>query len=112
LVSTPEEMPVNETLQLARELKEAVKMTPELVVLNGFIEPRFDSADLAAVDAGPLSPMVQAHAQRSEQSSSAQERLLRETELPVLPLPRLHIPMDRRALEQLAQALDPIWSKR
>ncbi len=52
-VTTPEEMPVNETLTLCEELRASVGLDPALVVVNGLRPDRFTNAEaetLAAAD--------------------------------------------------------------
>src|SRR5262249_1662707 len=52
LVTLPEEMPVNETLDLAAALVQR-KLHPQVVVLNAFTAARFANADLAALRGKP-----------------------------------------------------------
>jgi anion-transporting ArsA/GET3 family ATPase len=50
-VALPEEMPVNETLELERRLPEAVGQGLEAIVVNGMWPERFSAADAAAMRA-------------------------------------------------------------
>jgi anion-transporting ArsA/GET3 family ATPase len=105
LVSTPEEMPVNETLELDAALKARVKLTPQLVVLNGFIPDRWDAKELDALPGDELKEIAQAHHLRSGQSAESLARL--ETlGHPVVTVPRVYLPeFGRRAIEEIAQRL-------
>jgi anion-transporting ArsA/GET3 family ATPase len=50
-VTTPEEMPVNETLALRDALEQANGQQPALVVVNALRRPRLSAADAAALEA-------------------------------------------------------------
>lgn len=109
LVALPEEMPVNETLDLGAALKKRVKVRPEVVVLNGFIAPRFAAGDLKALEESKaLWPLAKAHFERARMSADAQHKLEQGLKLPVIPVPRLFVPkFERAAIEQIAQHLRP-----
>ncbi|MFZ5443626.1 MAG: ArsA family ATPase [Myxococcota bacterium] len=101
LVSLPEELPVNETIELAAALESRVKVTPRLVVLNGFIDERF-SADEAAGLSPPLQDLTHAHRHRSEMSKQSLARL-QTLGLPVITVPRLFVDdFGRKAIEQVS----------
>ncbi len=105
LVSLPEEMPVNETLDLHASLTTKVKMKPQLVVLNGFIEPRFSPADTEGVSPA-LRDFARAHTIREEMSRASFEKL-KTLGLPVLKVPRLLVnDFNRKAIEQIAATLN------
>jgi len=105
LVSLPEEMPVNETLDLHASLTQQVKMKPQLVVLNGFIEPRFSPADTEGVS-NALRSFANAHTIREEMSRASFEKL-KTLGLPVLKVPRLLVnDFNRKAIEQIAATLN------
>lgn len=105
LVSLPEELPVNETLELAEALKTKVKMTSKLVVLNGFIPERFSEADIASVQSEPLKAVAATHEARAKLSVASEERL-KTLGLPVVIVPRLFLPeFGRAAVEQVALRL-------
>lgn len=104
LVSLPEELPVNETLELFETLKDKVKMHPRLVVLNAFIEARFSDEELNALPAS-LQPTMRAAAARASLSAQSLTRL-KSLGLPVLPVPRLYVDdFARPAIEQIAAQL-------
>ena len=62
-VALPEDMPVNETLELGARLREQMGYDPELVVMNALLPERFDREDCEAierVDGGAGDPAVAA----------------------------------------------------
>jgi anion-transporting ArsA/GET3 family ATPase len=106
LVSLPEEMPVNETFELAAALATKVNMKPAAVVLNAFLQPRFQPAELASLASKPL--LEQAARAYEERATMAQRERTRLTELgvPVCTTERLHLdPFGRAAIEELARQL-------
>ena len=109
LVSLPEEMPINETIELHRALSSQVRMNSVAVVLNMFIEDRFQPGDENLVPPS-LRPIVGFHQTREDLSAAARDRLERELALPVMPVPRLYEPRISRAMiEQVGQRLAPLW---
>jgi anion-transporting ArsA/GET3 family ATPase len=105
LVSLPEELPVNETLELHQALVNRVKLAPQLVVLNGFIEGRF-TADDATTAASPLvKELMRAHSARARLSQTSKETLAKLA-LPVVTVPRIFVPdFGRAAIEQIVKEL-------
>ena len=104
LVSLPEEMPVNETLELAATLRAKVKMQPRLVVLNGFIPPRFQPGETDALPPS-LQEVARAHRVRAELSQSSLEKL-KTLGLQVLTVPRMFEgEFGRPAIEAIAARL-------
>lgn len=109
LVSVPEEMPVNETIDLHRALKGQVRVAPRAVVLNMFIEDRFEPGDEDAVPAS-LRELVQQHETRETMSREARERLAHELSLPVVTVPRFFTHASpRESLESVIEHLRPLW---
>ena len=116
-VSTAEEMPVTETLQLSDALRALPDSIPlEAVVLNGRHPDRFTAADVAALDAAlaagpePVSRAVLEVALAERERSAAQgrqeERLRRAFGERLLLLPYLFEPeIGIPQLESLAQVL-------
>lgn len=105
LVSLPEELPVNETLELHQALKERVKLTPQLVVLNGFIPTRFTDAELEAPSTALVHDTMRAHQARSKLSLASQ-KTLQKLGLPVVPVPRIFgSEFGRAAIEQVVTKL-------
>lgn len=102
LVSLPEEMPINETLELAVALKDRVQIRPQAVVLNSFIPGRFSPADLEQLPSGELRDLGLAHQARARMSVSAAERLA-SLGLTLVTVPRLFTPtFGRAAIEEVA----------
>jgi anion-transporting ArsA/GET3 family ATPase len=111
-VALPEEMPVNETLELERKLPEAVGVGLEAIVVNGMWPERFSAGEAEAMRAamdgrrdGPLqaalTPYERARAQRSHL-----RRLRRATSARVVTLPYLfESEIGLPEFEQLAGAL-------
>jgi len=108
LVSLPEEMPVNETLDLHRALAEKVKLKTGAVILNQMLPRRFAEEDLAALTPAPHALAVaRAQSARAALSEDARARLA-TLAAPVLEVPRLSVdPFDRQAIEQVRAALAP-----
>lgn len=111
LVSLPEEMPINETMELHRALTQRVCVTPRATVLNMAVAERFSEADVAALAPSPaLAEAARTHRHRSTQTDQAASRLERELALPLVRVPRLYLPEFRReAIERVAEALSPLW---
>ena len=73
-VALPEEMPVNETLELERRLPEAVGTGLEAIVVNGMWPDRFSAADAEAMRAAgrrPADDARRAHVARARARRSA-----------------------------------------
>lgn len=91
LVSLPEELPVNETIDLDGALRSRVRIAPRAVVLNGFIPQRFTDEEVASLAAQPsLGPLVRVHRERERASADALARLHDRLRLPVVTVPRLY----------------------
>ena len=105
LVTLPEELPVNETIELHAALASRVKMQSALVVLNGFIAPRFGPADLPEGLADGLKELARNHLGRSALTATCFTRL-QTLGLKVVTVPRLFFTdFGRQAVEQVALAL-------
>ncbi|HYY23338.1 MAG TPA: ArsA family ATPase [Thermoleophilaceae bacterium] len=115
-VATPEEIPVNETLELGERMREEVGLDLDAVLVNGVYPERFSAEEarlLRSVDGNPspsaraalraaLSEYTRAGTQRSQL-----RRLRRGTPAPVATLPYLFAPaVGRPELEELARELD------
>jgi anion-transporting ArsA/GET3 family ATPase len=107
LVSLPEEMPVNETIELSKTLRERAQIGPQMVILNGFVHPRFTESDLEALRAMPsLRSLALDHQELAKASADFCQRLETELHLPLVPLPRLFQPdFGRPAIEALSRYL-------
>ena len=94
-VALPEEMPVNETLELERRLPEAVGSGLGAIVVNGMWPDRFSAGDAkalrAALDGRPAGPLQAALTsyERARAQRSHLRRLRRETSSRVVTLPYL-----------------------
>jgi anion-transporting ArsA/GET3 family ATPase len=106
LVSLPEELPVNETLELAQALRSRLWVRVGAVVLNQSVESRFGKADLSALAGRPgLTALVQTYEEDARRSEEAVERL-RAIDAPLVQLPRLVTPeVGRGELVSLGDAL-------
>jgi anion-transporting ArsA/GET3 family ATPase len=115
-VALPEEMPVNETIDLGGRLRAEMGMAIDAIVVNGVYPERFTSAEaerIASLDGAgspgaraalraALSEHRRARAQRAELG-----RLRRAVESPVATLPYLFEPdLDAEQLEQLSRELE------
>ncbi|MBL8922212.1 MAG: ArsA family ATPase [Myxococcaceae bacterium] len=106
LVSLPEELPVNETLELHQALVSRVKLAPQLVVLNGFIPERFSQQDQEATASPLAKELMRAHAARVGLSLASKETLSR-LGLPVVTVPRIFVnDFGRAAIEQIVKELE------
>ena len=114
-VALPEEMPVNETLELERALPDAVGLGLDAVVVNAVHGRRFAKADLEAVAAASpdgAAPVRHALAaartegRRARGQQSQLARLRRGADAPVVTLPFLFEPeLGREDLDLLADEL-------
>jgi anion-transporting ArsA/GET3 family ATPase len=107
LVSLPEEMPVNETLELHAALRDRVHVRTEGAVLNMAFPERFTEDDLAALaDRPELLALARGHHDRAALAVLAEVKLERNLHVPVHPVPRFfHAHFGRAAVEQVAQSL-------
>lgn len=102
LVSLPEELPVNETIELNSALSEKVKMHSALVVLNGFIAARFSGIEMPQRLSERLQEVAHSHEARAALSATCLSRL-QALGLPVITVPRLFLDeFGRQAIEQVA----------
>jgi anion-transporting ArsA/GET3 family ATPase len=98
-VALPEEMPVNETLELGRRLEDAVDLGLDAIVMNGLYPERFTAREadaLRAVAANGLAPDALAAVraaltehERARTQRTHLRRLKREAGAPVFTLPFL-----------------------
>jgi anion-transporting ArsA/GET3 family ATPase len=111
-VALPEEMPVNETLELERRLPEAVGTGLEAIVVNGVWPERFSAGDAdllrAALDGRPVGPLQAALTsyERARAQRSHLRRLRRASSARVVTLPYLfESEIGLPEFEQLAASL-------
>ena len=116
-VALPEEMPVNETVDFERDLRDEMGMELDAVVVNALLPARFDPEEAERIEqasASNGSPGVdaalkaalfehrRAHTQRAEL-----ERLSRKLRRKPVTLPFLFEPeLDLRSFEELSSALE------
>lgn len=121
VVALPEEMPVDEAVDLVDRVRSELELPLRRVVLNGYVYPRLNDDDVRALeevvaacaDGDPLSPAEAAaqagllharRAARSEHYGALLRQRLPDLERPVLP--RLATAVwGRRQIERLATAL-------
>jgi anion-transporting ArsA/GET3 family ATPase len=105
VVALPEELPVVESLELAKGLR-ALHLALRAVVLNQATTARFDVADTAALrDLPRLETLAEAHVEQARRTVEALQRLA-ALGVPVLPLPRLYAgAMDRASVGTLGELL-------
>jgi anion-transporting ArsA/GET3 family ATPase len=110
LVSLPEDMPVNETIELSRALEARVHVKKQAVVLNGYIPHRFPPAELAKLAGAPqLSDVARVHEQRARLSDEAGQRLAALGH-PMATVPRLYPErFGRKSIEEIANHLAPMF---
>ncbi|QSQ13488.1 ArsA family ATPase [Myxococcus landrumensis] len=110
LVALPEEMPVNEALELHAALKDKVHIRTHAAVLNQSISERFTEADLEALaDQPDLYAVAKAHHDRAALGVLAGTKLERNLHVPVFNVPRLFLPaFGREAIEQVMGHLEAL----
>lgn len=90
LVSLPEEMPVNETIDLHKAFREKLRIRTQAVVLNAAVEHRFSHAELQQLEKVPaVYPAARGHELRAEMTDDSKRKLAAGTGLPVAAVPRL-----------------------
>jgi anion-transporting ArsA/GET3 family ATPase len=113
-VALPEEMPVNETLELEQRLPEAVGTGLDAIVVNGMWPKRFSAADAeamrAASDGRPDLKAALTAYERARAQRSHLRRLRRSASAPVITLPylfesELGLPEFERLGDRLARRL-------
>jgi anion-transporting ArsA/GET3 family ATPase len=110
LVATlPEEMPLSETAELVRALREKAAMQPRAILLNGFVPSRFDPADREALSNAPQSLALARDQEARARASREALETLRALNLPIYPVPQLFTrTLGRAEMERLADALTPL----
>jgi anion-transporting ArsA/GET3 family ATPase len=92
-VALPEEMPVNETIELERRLRDAVGLGLDAIVVNGMWPERFSAADASALravlDGRPAVGAALSAYERARGQRSHLRRLRRATDAKVVTLPYL-----------------------
>ena len=106
LVSLPEELPVNETLELSQALRSRLRVRVGAVVLNQAVESRFGRDARSALAGRPgLTALVQGWEEDARRTEESVERL-RTIDAPLVQMPRLVTPkLGRGELESLGELL-------
>jgi len=114
LVSLPEELPVNETIELEQAVRGTLGMPPGLVFLNRAWERRFSEEERAALDRVLEPPALdaaanaaRAHAAWVERTDRCRARLRASLDLPIVDVPFVAATGDfgRLAVEGVADAI-------
>ena len=113
LVTLPEEMPVNETIELDRELARSVPIERSAVVLNGDLPMRFSPLELEALAARRADPGLAAaveaaasYQRRSDLAARYVEKLRAEVKQPLARVPfRFVRRFDREVVESISRDL-------
>jgi anion-transporting ArsA/GET3 family ATPase len=114
-VALPEEMPVNETIDLESRLDDELGIALSHVFVNGVLPRRFSAADVRAIEAlDGASPAARealsaavAAAQRTRSQQSQVARLRRGARAPVSTLPFVLRPeLEREDLDALAREIE------
>jgi anion-transporting ArsA/GET3 family ATPase len=111
VVALPEEMPVNETVDLEQRLDEHLGMEVDQVVVNALLPERFAPAEMRTLRSVDGDNAAVAAALSEDRRAGAQqrqlERLRAEVRAPVATLPHLAEPeLRRRELELLSDLLE------
>jgi anion-transporting ArsA/GET3 family ATPase len=115
IVALPEEMPVNETVALERQLTEEVDVAVDRVYMNGLYPERFSKPEVerleeaCATSNGPLRAAYRAGLSESRRAAAQREQLARLAELvgaPVRTLPFVFKPeLGAAEIHELAKAV-------
>lgn len=115
LVALPEELAVNETLELAREVQSELELPLNQVFLNRHVPERFSDAEREELSRGFSTGQLDAaanaalaHEERARRSSRYREQLQSELPLPLTTLPLLYPERSfgRREIEALAAKIE------
>lgn len=118
IVALPEEMPVNETANLERDLTEEVGVEVDRIFLNGLYPERFSPAEVARLEQvagqngngnGPVRAACRSAIRESRRAASQREQLARLEEMtkaPITTLPYLFDPeIGVEQIEALAEEI-------
>ena len=120
IVTLPEEMPVNEAIDLDQQLRGQVGIRPAALVVNAMPERRFDHLEAARLEAlagapppaGPAAAAARLQAVRAELAARDLARARAALDLPTTLLPLLaSAAWGPDELERItaAFAADPLW---
>lgn len=107
LVALPEELSVNETIELHRTLQGRVHLNTGALVLNMATPERFSASDVETLsEQTALRPWIETHRLRQSLTREAKARLERDIGLAALQVPRLFVPVfERAAVDEVARHL-------
>jgi anion-transporting ArsA/GET3 family ATPase len=115
IVALPEEMPVNETVALERQLTEEIDVAVDRVYMNGLYPERFSKPEIERIETagrkanGPLRAACRAALSQSRRAAAQREQLARLAELtraPVRTLPFVFKPeLGVEEIRELAKAV-------
>lgn len=110
LVAMPEELPVNEALELHAALRDQVQIRTHAAVLNAAFTERFTEGDLKALaDEPELYRVAKSHHDRVTMTVLAETKLERNLHTPVYTVPRIFTPtFGRQAIEQVIGHIEPL----
>jgi len=115
LVTLPEELAVNETLELAEKAGGELELPLGRVLLNRHVPPRFSDEEISRLEAGFASERLEAaaraareHELRARLCRHYEERLRASLPLPLVTLPMLHPgrSFGRAEVEALAERIE------
>lgn len=112
LVTIPESMPVNETIELHAALRDVVKIPGGALVLNGTVPPAFSPEERERIRAAPPELQHVARAVISRESRAEQTEHHRARLQSALPLPCIDVPylfthrFGREEIERIADVLE------
>ncbi|MFN0062013.1 MAG: ArsA family ATPase [Myxococcaceae bacterium] len=108
LATLPEEMPVNEALELHQTLTERLAIRVGGILLNAFEAERFLPEEMAQLSASPELAVPLATQRALQQASRDALERLTPCGVPICTLPRLRQSgLDRASIEALARTLTP-----
>lgn len=108
-VATPEEMPVNETLEFVHRLDAEMGLAPDAVVVNGLYPHRFTAAEMKRIEAaGGAHPALRAAISEHRRALYQREQLRRlRRDAPAVTLPFLfEADLGRDEIEFMAEELE------
>jgi anion-transporting ArsA/GET3 family ATPase len=116
VTALPEEMPVNETIDFERSLRDELEMSVDAIVVNALLPKRFTGAEVRTLEAldgrgGPAARAALraalAEHERARAEHAQLRRLRRAAAAPVATLPRIFEPeLGREELERLSAELE------
>ncbi len=112
LVTIPESMPVNETIELHRAMRDVVKIPGGALVFNGTVKAAFSPEERERIRSAPpelqhAAKAVMSREARAEQTEHYRERVEKELPLPLVEVPHLFTHhFGREEIERIADILE------